>query len=237
MEPHGEAPLRVAVVEDQPLFRSMLVDLLSAQPDLVVVGSADTVASARALLQPETVDVVVLDIELPDGNGFGLGLTLRAAQPDLGIVLLSSHDLVDVLLELKPNQRGGWSYLSKASSTSPGTVLRAVHVSARGGTVIDPALTANLTPRRGSPLEPLAPRQLRALRLLSEGLSNAAIAREMQVSTHAIDNLLNTVYTQLGVRTDRDRNPRVTATLLMLEHSRSVPGSPGASIPRATAGV
>jgi DNA-binding NarL/FixJ family response regulator len=215
----ARAPLRVAVVEDQPLFRGMLVDLLEGRDDLVVVASAADVTSARQLIQPGTADVAVLDIELPDGNGFGLGVSLRGADPGLGIVLLSGHDLMEILLVLSPEERAGWSYLSKVSSTSADTLVRAVRASARGGAVLDPTLVERLTPRTGSPLASLSPRQLRALRLLADGLSNAAIAREMGISAHSVDNLLNAIYAALDVRADPATNPRVRAALLMLEQS------------------
>ena len=69
--------LRVAVVEDQPLFRSMLEHTLAGTPGLHVVAAVGTVTEAARVLRPGLVDCVVLDIDLPDGNGIALGVTLR----------------------------------------------------------------------------------------------------------------------------------------------------------------
>lgn len=208
--------LRVAVVEDQPLFRSLLGDLVAREPGFELVASASSVAEARDRIDIRAVDVLLLDVHLPDGNGFALARAVRTAFPEVGIVLLSGHDVMDLLLSLPEKERAGWSYLSKVSSTSRETLLRALSASARGESVLDPALVARLTPRAGSTVERLSPRQLTALRLLAEGLSNAAIAREMAISTHSVDNVLNAVYSVLGVRDGGERNSRVAAALMLL---------------------
>jgi len=208
--------IRVAVVEDQALFRSLLGDLIRHEEGFELVGTCASTAEARALAASRPADVMLLDVELPDGNGFALGRSLRAAQPGLGVVLLSGHDVMDLLLALPDDERTGWSYLSKVSSTSRATLLRALRASARGAGMLDPALLSRLTPRRGTALAHLTPRQLHALKLLAEGLSNAAIARDMGISTHSVDNLLNAVYAVLGVRNDDTLNSRVAAALHLL---------------------
>lgn len=219
MSPDPVPQIRVVVVEDQSLFRSLLCDLIRLEDGFELAGSAGTVAEARALASSVPVDAMLLDVELPDGNGFALGRSLRAAQRQLGIVLLSSHDVMDLLLALPEGERAGWSYLSKVSSTSRTTLLRAIRASSRGGSMLDPALLSRLTPRRGTALAELTPRQFHALRLLAEGLSNAAIARDMGISPHSVDNLLNGVYNTLGVRDDHDLNSRVAAALHLVRDS------------------
>ncbi|GGR11790.1 response regulator [Agromyces mediolanus] len=222
----AEPAIRVILVEDQALFRSLLSDLVRAEPGFELVAAAAGIAEARALAADAEADVVLLDIELPDGNGFQFGRELRRARPGLGVVLLSSHDLMELLLALPDRERAGWSYLSKVSSTSRETLLRALRVSARGASMLDPELLGRLRPRRGSALAGLTPRQLHALRLLAEGLSNAAIARDMGISNHSVDNLLNAVYSTLGVRDDGDLNSRVAAALHLVRDG--APGGAGA---------
>lgn len=221
--------LRVAIVEDQPLFRGMLEQLLRSTEGFEVVASLGSVAEARRAIRPESIDVLLLDIELPDGNGFGLGLSLRAAHPRLGVVLLSSHDVMELLLGLPDAQRSGWSYLSKTSSTSPAILLRALRASAAGDGILDPELIHRTAPRKDSPLAALSPRQFHALRLLVQGLSNTAIAEEMGISPHSVDNLLNAIYGILGVRSDSSVNARVAAALLMIEHGSRGPDTLSAS--------
>ncbi len=214
----------MAIVEDQPLFSSLLESLINNSDDLAVVISCQNVQDAREQLTVDAADVVLMDIGLPDGNGFGLARSLRNRQPGLGILLLSAHDVMDLLLALPPKERTGWSYLSKDSATSSEVLLNALRITARGGSVLDPTLLRKLVPRHNSPLAQLSPRQFDALRLLAEGRSNAAIAREMDITSHSVDNLLNTVYGVLGVRGDFEANSRVAAALMMVRHGAPAEG-------------
>lgn len=223
---NSRAALRVAVVEDQPLFREMLLTLLRAQPEVDVVASADSLAGARRVIDPRAVDVALLDVELPDGNGIELGVELRKADAGIGIVLLSAQDVMVSLLSLPTMTRQGWSYLSKTSTTSTGALMRALRTSADGRTMLDPDLVRASQPRAGSSLAALTERQLAALRLLASGLSNTAIAAELNITTHSVENLLNAMYTNLGVSAEGSRNRRVSAVLRLLEES----GRPSATL-------
>jgi DNA-binding NarL/FixJ family response regulator len=94
-EPHsqrqGERQMtRVILVEDHAAFRDALSSLLNMQPDLEVVGRTGSLAEGRAALAAEEVDVAVVDVFLPDGNGLGLVRELRQADPHLPIVILTA---------------------------------------------------------------------------------------------------------------------------------------------------
>jgi len=81
---------RVLLVEDHAAFRQALTTLLNMHPDLEVIGQAGSLAESRALALDEEVDVVVVDIFLPDGNGVELVRELRQADPHLSIVILTA---------------------------------------------------------------------------------------------------------------------------------------------------
>ncbi|MBO9553029.1 response regulator transcription factor [Cellulomonas sp.] len=212
-------PVRVAVVEDQPLFRSMLERMLDETPGLHVVAALGTVTEATRVLRPGLAHVAVLDIDLPDGNGIALGVTLRRAQPDLGILLLSAHDAMDLLLDLPRDVAAGWGYLSKTSSTSEEVLVAAVRAAAVGETVLDPALLERMTPRAGSAVARLTDRQYDVLRLLAAGLSNAGIGTRLGITEKSVQNHVNAMYATLGIDTDPSRNPRVSAALRLLEET------------------
>jgi len=163
--------LRIAIVEDQPLFRSMLEHTLSGTPGLRVVASVGTTTEASRVLRPGMVDCAILDIDLPDGNGISLGVTLRRRMPTLGILLLSAHDAMDLLLDLPADVAAGWGYLSKTSSTSEEVLVNAVRAAAIGET-------------------------------------------EKSVQNH-----VNGMYATLGIDSDPQRNPRVSAALRLLEET------------------
>jgi DNA-binding NarL/FixJ family response regulator len=81
---------RVILVEDHAAFRDALTSLLNMQPDLEMVGCAGSLAEGRAALALEEVDVAVVDVFLPDGNGVELVRELCQADPHLPIVILTA---------------------------------------------------------------------------------------------------------------------------------------------------
>lgn len=89
-------PIRVGIVEDHVLFLELLSNSLDRVMDIEVVATADRVSEAKKWFDPAELDVLILDIELPDGNGVGLGLTLRRQNPNLGVVLLSARDMLEL---------------------------------------------------------------------------------------------------------------------------------------------
>ncbi|WP_258063276.1 MULTISPECIES: response regulator transcription factor [unclassified Rathayibacter] len=115
----GVPELRLAVVDDQPLYRHMLSSLLRAVPGVRSVVEAGSATEARSVLRPAELDVAILDIELGDGDGIELGRRLRSTAPGLGIVLLSAVDAMHRFLRLDRAEARGWSYLSKTSSSPP----------------------------------------------------------------------------------------------------------------------
>ncbi|WP_242511371.1 response regulator transcription factor [Pengzhenrongella frigida] len=219
MASHSASVVRIGIVEDQPLFRNMLELTLGAEPGVRVVAAVGTVADANRLLRPGTIDVVVMDIDLPDGNGISLGVTMRRQQPGLGILLLSAHDAMDLLLDLPADVASGWSYLSKTSSTSSAVLAAAIRASARGETTLDPALIDRMTPRAGSAVERLTDRQYVVLRHLAEGLSNAGIGERLGITEKSVQNHINAIYQCLRIDSDPARNPRVSAALRLIEET------------------
>jgi len=211
--------IRVGIVEDQPLFRSMLELTLGAESGVRVVAAVGTVAGANRLLKPGAIDVVVMDIDLPDGNGISLGVTMRRKQPGLGILLLSAHDAMDLLLDLPADVASGWSYLSKTSSTSSDALTAAVRASARGETTLDPALLDRMTPRAGSAVARLTDRQYTVLRHLAQGQSNVGIGKSLGITEKSVQNHINAIYAGLQIDADPARNPRVSAALRLIEET------------------
>lgn len=211
--------VRVAVVEDHGLFRSMLETTLTGAPGIRVVSSSPDVTDARARIRPGMVDVALLDVELPDGNGVGLGVQLRRADPKIRIVLLSAEDVMDLLLDLPDDVAGDWSYLSKTSTSDAGALVAAIRHAAAGGTTLDPTLLARYRPRAGTPISRLTDRQYAVLRLLAEGLSNAGIGARLEIAEKSVQNHVNAIYSTLGIDASPERNPRVTAALRLLDQT------------------
>lgn len=215
-------PVRVAVVEDHTLFRSMLDHVVSTTDGLQLVASCATVTQARAAITPGSIDVALLDVDLPDGNGIALGVLLCRADPKISIVLLSAQDALGLMLDLPRDVSGSWSYLSKTSTTDSDALVRAIRVAARGGSTLDPALLRRMHPRVGTKVAQLTARQYAVLRLLASGLSNVGIARELEITEKSVQNHVNAVYATLGIDASPERNPRVTAALRLIEETGTV---------------
>ena len=212
------SPVRVAIVDDHPLYREMLAAVLAGSPEVVVTVEAGSVAEALRRIAPGEVDVAILDVDLPDGNGVGLGVQLRRRSPGIGILLISSQDVMEYLVDLPADVRKGWSYLSKNSPlSSTRTVVEALRATAAGGTVLDPVLVARARPRTGSALAGLSARQYEVLTLVALGLSNAGVAERLGISARSVENHLNLIYAAL--RLPAHANSRVSAVLRFIEDS------------------
>lgn len=187
---------------------------LSHVEGIEIVGQASGSSEARTLIEPGAVDVAILDIELSDGNGVGLGVTLRRADPRLGIILLSARDMLEFMLSLPEDDRRGWSYLSKSSTTSLSVLVDAIRKTAAGYTVIDPELALRSQPVAGTPVGRLTKRQFEVLRLVATGMSNQGIADRLNIASNSVVNHLSAIYQTLDI--PEGQNARVSAVLEFL---------------------
>ena len=146
----SDKAVRVAVVEDQTLFRSLLDHIITTTEGVELAVSCGTMTQARTLITPGSVDVALLDVDLPDGNGIALGVMLCRADPAIKVVLLSAQDAIGLMLDLPRGIAGTWSYLSKTSTNDSGALVHAIKVAATGGSTLDPALLRRMHPRVGT---------------------------------------------------------------------------------------
>lgn len=226
--------VRVAVVEDEPLFRGLLEQYLSRHARLDVVGAfgdGPTLLDSVEALRP---DVVTLDIELSGRlDGIQTGLALRRILSNVGIVVLSNYDDPRFVANIPDGELSGWSYLLKKSVSDVDALGRAVEGAASGEVVLDPQLVASLRPRRGSLLMNLTARQLQILGLVAQGLTNAVIADRLALAEKSVENQLTIIYGALGIdRREEAVHPRVSAVLLFLRESRRQDGA-RANAPRS----
>jgi DNA-binding NarL/FixJ family response regulator len=221
------SPVRVALVEDEPLFRNLLQHYLARHPSLEVVGAFEDGSAALADIPSLQPDVVTLDIELPGRmDGIQVGISLRQQLPQLGIVILSNHADPRFLGALPREVTSGWSYLLKKSISDIQILDRAVEGAARGIVTLDPTVVAGMRPRTGSRLDRLTPRQRDIIQLVAQGLTNAAIAERLVLAEKSIENQLTAIYGELGIDRREDAvHPRVSAVLAYMNESRFSPGS------------
>jgi DNA-binding NarL/FixJ family response regulator len=198
--------IRIAVCDDHPLFRTGIRTLLAGAPDLRLVFEAESIASLRIALASTPTDLLLLDMELPDGSG--LDELAACLQRTRVLVISALADPSSVRCALSEGASG---FLRKDSSADE--VLRSIRRAAAGQTalsadvalVVAEAMRAN--PESASfrrRLTRLTPRQREVLALLAEGRSNREIGNALFVSEGTIKNHVSQILDLLGVR-DRTR--------------------------------
>jgi DNA-binding NarL/FixJ family response regulator len=187
---------RLMLVDDHPVVRQGLSSFLELQQDLQVVAEAGSLAEARRLAGENRLDLVLLDLQLPDGNGLTLIPELLALPEAPRVLVLTSFLDEDFVREAV--KRGASGYLLKHAGT--GLLLDGVRAALRGELPLDPGAVRLLARPRQDPLSPLTAREREALTLLAEGLSNRGIAGRMGVSEKTVKAHLGNVFAKLGVR-------------------------------------
>lgn len=213
--------LRVVVGEDEPLVREGVVRVLERAGFEVVaaVADADDVVRKVGAHRP---DVAVVDIRMPRGmneNGLRAALAIRAAHPDVGILVLSQFLEDRYVLELVGDRPEGVGYLLKEKVSDIGVLSDAVHRIAAGGSALDADVIALLVGRKRAdgPLDELTPRELDVLTLMAQGRSNRGIAGELVVSVAAVERHVTGIFNKLGLHhSGAGQHRRVLAVLAYL---------------------
>ena len=198
-------PVRVLVVDDQALVREGLMTLLEAVPDITAVGAAVDGEEAVALSARHRPDVVLMDLRMPRLDGVEATRRIREAQPDIEIVVLTTHADEDSILDaLRAGARG---YLTKDAGIAE--ISRAVHAAANHHGMLDPVVQSRLLEAAGAGRRPaapptlpddLTPREAEVLSLIARGLSNAEIATTLVVSEATVKTHINHVFAKIGAR-------------------------------------
>ncbi|HEY8455611.1 MAG TPA: response regulator transcription factor [Actinopolymorphaceae bacterium] len=209
-------PTKVFVLDDHEVVRRGLRDLLDAEPDITVVGEAETAQQALARIPALRPDVAVLDVRLPDGNGVSVCRDLRSTMPELACLMLTSFDDEEALLDAI--MAGAAGYVLKQIKGAD--LVTAVRTVAAGQSMLDPSATAKLMARlRGEkPDEPvpdgvaqLTEREREVLALIGEGLTNREIGERLFLAEKTVKNYVSRLLAKLGVER------RVQAALLATE--------------------
>jgi DNA-binding NarL/FixJ family response regulator len=216
---------RVVIVDDEPLFRELLVHSLAAEAGSEVVSEAEDGNTAVMIARDTNPDVVIMDIELPgEIDGIEAALQIKKEKPKIGVVILSAHGERRYVTSLPLEEIQGWAYLLKQTVPDVATIVRAIQGSKVGMVVLDPAVVAGLKPKQGSAVARLNPRHQEVLELLAQGYSNAAIALQLRLSRKSVETYINAIYQELHLSHEPDIHARVKATLIYLESSKSRQG-------------
>jgi DNA-binding NarL/FixJ family response regulator len=196
-------PIRVAVVDDQELFRRGLIMLIGAEDDIEVVGEASDGEEAAALAEETAPDVILMDVRMPRLSGTEACLTIKQVAPSAKIIMLTmSDEEVDLYDAIK---NGASGYLLKDASIDE--VSQAIRLVADGQSLISPSMAAKLLEefksisRAGGKPDDIAPRltdrELEVLNLVARGLNNREIARDLYISENTVKNHVRNILEKL----------------------------------------
>lgn len=213
----GTSPVRILVVDDHTLFRRGLTAILSRSSDLAVVGDAGDAGQAQRRAEELRPDLILLDNHLPGVNGVDAVPALKAALPDVRIILLTvSEDENDLASALRAGANG---YLLKTMDAD--ALVAAILRVMRGESVVADEMTSKLVAAyRGatsgagapgfaavevpnvadsSPLAQLSPRELEILRAIARGESNKVIARQLDIAEPTVKIHVQHILRKLNV--------------------------------------
>jgi DNA-binding NarL/FixJ family response regulator len=204
--------LRVVLAEDDVLLREGLASLLD-RSGFQVTGQAGDAEGLLALVDQQAPQLVVVDIRMPPSHtteGLQAAQLIRQHHPHTAILVLSAHAEVDHAMTLLASGRGV-GYLLKNRVTDVEEFLDTLQRIAAGGSVVDPALVAELvaTRRRHDPLAALSAREREVLTLMAEGRSNAGIARSLWVTEGTVEKHVRSILAKLDLAETQAR--RTTA--------------------------
>jgi DNA-binding NarL/FixJ family response regulator len=201
---------RVMVVDDHPIVRAGLAQLINREPDLAVCGDAEEMHAALQTIDELKPDILIVDISLNGPDGLDLLKSIRAKDPSLPVLILSMHD--ESIYAERALRAGANGYIMKQEATERVLAAlrrilnREIYVSDR---VADKMLrqfvggSSGATVKR-SPLDGLSDRELEVLRLIGEGHGTRQIAEALHLSIKTVETYQGHLKDKLGLRNSRE---------------------------------
>ncbi|MHB8868647.1 MAG: response regulator transcription factor [Thermoleophilia bacterium] len=209
--------IEVILADDHALFRQGLARLLELEPDITIMSQAASGREVLEKLKNQTVDVVIMDITMPDMDGVEATTVISQQYPGVKVLVLSAHEDRDSLFAAI--DAGAKGYILK--DTEPEELARAIRVVAAGGSIVSPSVTPQLLQGvREMGYDPseaerqrlnLSDREIEILRQLATPKSPAQIGRELFISTKTVQNHISNIYRKLDV------NSRTEAVMTAME--------------------
>lgn len=197
---------RVFLVDDHPIVREGLAQLIDAQEDLCVSGQAENVRDAMQAMSEDVPDAAVVDISLKDESGIDLVRTLRQRVGDLPILVLSIHD--ENLFAERALKAGARGYIMKQEASE--TVLEGLRRILAGHVFLSPVMAGKLLKKVSGDVEPVSPlellsdREMQIFQMIGMGRETREIADVLHISVKTIESHYSNIKRKLGVASMRD---------------------------------
>jgi DNA-binding NarL/FixJ family response regulator len=187
----GEGKSKVLIVDDHPIVRQGLSELINHEKDLTVCGQAEDAQQAMAAIRSVKPDVVVVDISLKEKNGIELMKDIKAQYPNMPVLVLSMHD--ESLYAERALRAGARGYIMKQEATEK--VVTGIRTVLSGQVYVSDKMAAKMVYKLvgggatagASPVESLSDRELEVFNLIGHGLGTRQIAEKLYLSIKTIE--------------------------------------------------
>ncbi|WP_181768969.1 response regulator [Streptomyces albidus (ex Kaewkla and Franco 2022)] len=196
------AQITVFLLDDHEVIRRGVHEMLSAEPDIEVIGATDSAADALQRIPDADPDVAVLDVRLPDGSGIEVCRELRSLDQDIACLILTSFPDEEALAHAV--LAGASGYVLKGIRGNE--LQKAVRDAAAGRSTLDPHAARRVVERLRSGahrtderLGALSEQERKILDLIAEGMTNRAIGHELNLAEKTIKNYVSQLLAKLGM--------------------------------------
>lgn len=196
---------KILLVDDHPLVRDWLAQLINREPDLAVCGEAGTGAAALAAAEALKPDLAIVDLSMPDTQGTELVRELGLRFKEMAVLVLSVHD--ESLFAMRAIRAGAKGYVTKQEACDK--IREAIRRVLSGQVYVSDSLASKMITsvanRTANPsvmlIDSLSERQLDLLRLMGHGHANPQIARELKLSVKTVEGYIARIKEKLGIKT------------------------------------
>ena len=197
--------IKVLVADDHAVVRRGLRQILAETPDIHVAGEAVTAADVFRLVRGERWDVLVLDINLPGGNGIEVLSEIKKERPQLPVLILTVYS--EEQYAVRAIKAGAAGFLTKESA--PDRLVDAVHKLASGGRYVTPEVAEALASivageGTGLPHERLSDREFEVLRMLASGKTVSQVAQELSLSVKTVSTHRTRILHKMNMKTNAE---------------------------------
>jgi DNA-binding NarL/FixJ family response regulator len=196
---------RILIVDDHPMMRKGLAQLIDNEPDLKVSAEADTAGQAIDLVAKQKFDLALLDISLPDKSGLELIKDIHALSPELPMLVVSMHD--EMIYAERVLRAGGRGYIMKQEGG--GKFLDAIRQVLSGQVYVSQQMSARILevfsgrqPENfGSPVRKFSDREFEVFQLIGQGIGTREIAEKLHLSVKTVEVHRANIKEKLGLKT------------------------------------
>lgn len=196
--------IEILIVDDHPVFRQGLVQILNEESNMAVKSEASNVKELFKAISKDSFDLVVLDITMPDGNGLEALKRIKKIKPSLPVLVLSVHSEEEYAIRVL--KTGGSGYLTKESA--PEELVNAVYKVVSGGKYISPNIAEKLAfileDDNKAPHERLSNREYQVMCLIASGKTVTEISKKINLSVKTISTYRSRILNKMELKTNAE---------------------------------